>query len=135
MWCDVMWCDGTSIHAMSMISHEISWWDISVVQVIKLKQMIQVIQPIQQIQVMQVRLAHLWPDFWVIFIWYEMQICHLPCELPYFLSPNNQVHLSICLSLLLRAIQVFCCFIHSKIGKLREKNPPLIIWDSTKAAN
>ena len=33
MWCDVMWCDGTSIHAMSMISHEISWWDISVVQV------------------------------------------------------------------------------------------------------
>ena len=33
MWCDVMWCVGTSIHAMSMISHEISWWDISVVQV------------------------------------------------------------------------------------------------------
>ena len=33
MWCDVMWCDGTSIHAMLMISHEISWWDISVVQV------------------------------------------------------------------------------------------------------
>ena len=35
MWCDVrvMWCDGTSIHAMSLISHEIRWWDISVVQV------------------------------------------------------------------------------------------------------
>ena len=28
-----MWCDGMSIHAMSMISHEIGWWDISVVQV------------------------------------------------------------------------------------------------------
>ena len=39
---------------MLMISHEISWWDISVVQVI------------QVIQAMQVRLAHLWPDFWVI---------------------------------------------------------------------
>ena len=45
---------------MSMISHEISWWDISVVQVI------QVIQVMQLIQVMQVRLAHLWPDFRVI---------------------------------------------------------------------
>ena len=64
IWCDVMWwkddvmcCDGTSIHAMSMVSHEISWWDISVVQVI---------QVFLLIQVMQVRLAHLWPDFRVI---------------------------------------------------------------------
>ena len=42
---------------MSMISHEISWWDYSVVQVI---------QVMLLIQVMQVRLAHLWPDFRVI---------------------------------------------------------------------
>ena len=30
MWCDVMryFCD-TSIHAMSMISHKIGWWDFS----------------------------------------------------------------------------------------------------------
>ena len=48
---------GTSIPAMSMISHKISWWDIYVVQVK------QVIQVIQLIQVMQVRLGHLWPDF------------------------------------------------------------------------
>ena len=44
---------GTVIPAMSMISHEISWRDISVAQVI------QVIQVIKLIQVMQVRLAHL----------------------------------------------------------------------------
>ena len=52
-----------------MIPHQISWWDISVVQVIQVIQviqMIQVIQVIQLIQVMQVRLAHLWPDFRVI---------------------------------------------------------------------
>ena len=55
-----------------MISHEISWWDISVVQVIQVIQLIQVIQEIQVIQVMQlnkvmqVRLVHLWPDFQVI---------------------------------------------------------------------
>ena len=51
-------CD-TIIPAMSMLSHEISWWDISM--------LIQVIQVILLIQVMQVRLAHLWPDFRVIF--------------------------------------------------------------------
>ena len=51
---------GTSIHAMSMISHEINWWDISAVEVK------QVIQAIQLFQVMQVRLARLWPDFRVI---------------------------------------------------------------------
>ena len=48
------------IPAMSIIYDEISWWDISVVQV---KQVIKLIQ------VMQVRLAQLWPDFWVI--WYS----------------------------------------------------------------
>ena len=48
---------GTSISTMSMISHEICWWDISVVQVI---------QVIQLIRVIQVGLAHLWPDFRVI---------------------------------------------------------------------
>ena len=42
---------GTSIPAMSMISREISWWDISVVE------MIQVIQVLQLIQDNQVRLA------------------------------------------------------------------------------
>ena len=45
---------------MSMISYEISWWDISVVQVI---QVIKVIQVIQLFQVMQVGLAHQEPDF------------------------------------------------------------------------
>ena len=30
-------------------------------------QVIQVIKAIQLIQVMQVKLAHLWPDFWVIY--------------------------------------------------------------------
>ena len=54
---------GTRVPAISMVSHEISWWDISLVQEI---QVIQVIQVIQLIQVMQVRLAHLWPDFRVI---------------------------------------------------------------------
>ena len=49
---------GTSIPAISMISHEISWWGISVIQVIKVTQVIELIQ------VMQV--AHLWPDFRVI---------------------------------------------------------------------
>ena len=44
---------GTSIPAMSKISHEISWRDISVVD------MIQVIQVIQLIQDNQGRLAHL----------------------------------------------------------------------------
>ena len=48
---------GTSIPATSMISHEICWWDISVVKVI---------QAIQLIQVIKVGLTHLWPDFWVI---------------------------------------------------------------------
>ena len=48
---------GKSIPAMSMIYHEISWWDISVVQVIHM------IQVIQLIHVMQVRLGHLWPSF------------------------------------------------------------------------
>ena len=48
---------GTSIPAMLMISNEISWWDIFVVQVI---------QVMQLNKVMQVRLAHLWPDFRVI---------------------------------------------------------------------
>ena len=52
------------IPVMSMISHEISWWDISVVQVIQVIQVVQVNQPIQ---VMQVRLAHLWPDCRVIY--------------------------------------------------------------------
>ena len=51
---------GTSFLALSMISHEISWWDISVVE------MIQVVQVTQLIQDNQVRLAHLWVDFWVI---------------------------------------------------------------------
>ena len=63
-------CD-TIISAMSMISHEISYWDISVVQVIQVIQVIQiiqVIQVIQLIQVMQVRLARLLPDFQVILI-------------------------------------------------------------------
>ena len=53
-----------------------------------------------------------------------MQICpfHLTCELPYFISPNNQIHLSLCLSLLLRAMQVFiCCFIHSKLVNWERK--------------
>ena len=45
--------------SMSMISHEIIWWDTSMVQV---KQLIQVMQ------VMQVRLTHLWPNFSVIFL-------------------------------------------------------------------
>ena len=54
---------GTSIHAMSMISHKISWWDISVVEVI---QLIQVIQVIKLIQLMHVSLAHLWVDFRII---------------------------------------------------------------------
>ena len=49
----------TWIQEMSIIPHEISWSDISVVQVG---------QVIQLIQVMQGRLAHLWPDFRVIFI-------------------------------------------------------------------
>ena len=40
-----------------MISHEISYWDISVVQVIQVMQMIQVIEVIQ---VIQERLAYLW---------------------------------------------------------------------------
>ena len=44
---------GTTISAILMVSHEISWWDISVVQVI---------QVIQLIQVIQVRLAHLRPE-------------------------------------------------------------------------
>ena len=58
----------TSIPAMSLISHEISWWNISLVEVIQVIQGIQVMQEIQLIQVMQVRLAHLWPDFWVILL-------------------------------------------------------------------
>ena len=71
----VRYFSGIDIPAMSMISHEISWWDISVVQVIQVIQLIQVIQVIQVIhviqvmqlnKVMQVRLAHLWPDFRVI---------------------------------------------------------------------
>ena len=45
---------------MSMISHEMSWWDISVVEII------QVIRIIQLIQGNQVRLAHLWVDFRLI---------------------------------------------------------------------
>ena len=49
----------TIISAMTMISHENRYWYISVLQVI---------QVIQVIQVMQVRLAHLWPDFRVIFL-------------------------------------------------------------------
>ena len=53
---------------MSMISHKISWWGISVVQVI------QVIQVIQLICVMQVRLAHLWPNFRVIFVFLRLFI-------------------------------------------------------------
>ena len=52
------------IPVMSKISHEISWWDISVVQVIQVIQVVQVNQPIQ---VMQLRLAHLWPDCRVIY--------------------------------------------------------------------
>ena len=40
-----------------MISHEISWWDVSVVE------MIQMIQDVQLIQDNQVRLSHLWVDF------------------------------------------------------------------------
>ena len=51
-----------------MISHKISWWGISVVQVI------QVIQVIQLICVMQVRLAHLWPNFRVIFVFLRLFI-------------------------------------------------------------
>ena len=47
----------TSIPAMSMISHEIRNWDISVVQMIQVMQMIQVIEVIQ---VIQERLAYLW---------------------------------------------------------------------------
>ena len=87
MWCDVMWCDGTSIHAMSMISHEISWWDISVVQVSMLCQWYltklvgeiflgtddacdkseSVIDPVCPVSpVSPVSLAHLWVDFRVI---------------------------------------------------------------------
>ena len=50
-----------------MISDDISWWDISVVQVIQSMQFIQVIQ---LIQAMQVTLAHLWPDFRVVFIFF-----------------------------------------------------------------
>ena len=53
---------GIRIPAISMVSHEISWWDIFPLQVI------QVIQVIQLIQVMQVRLAYLWPDFRIIII-------------------------------------------------------------------
>ena len=53
---------GTSFPAMSIIYHEISWWDIFVVE------MIQVIQVIPLIQDNQVRLAQLWVDFRVIFI-------------------------------------------------------------------
>ena len=59
----------TWIQEMSIIPHEISWWDISVVQVV---------QVIQLIQVMQGRLAHLWPDFRVILlIWQRIQITYL----------------------------------------------------------
>ena len=53
----VRYFGGESISAISMISHEISWWDISVVQVIQVMQMIQVIEVIQ---VIQERLAYLW---------------------------------------------------------------------------
>ena len=56
---------GTIIPALSMISHEISWWDISVAQVK------QVIQVIQLIQVMRVRLAHLRVNFQIICCGYD----------------------------------------------------------------
>ena len=46
-----------------MISQEISWWDISLVQVI---------QVIQLIQVIQVGLVHLWSDFRVI--WWKTSV-------------------------------------------------------------
>ena len=61
---------GTSIPAISMIPHEIIWWDIFVVRVIHVIQVLQVIQVTQLIQVMQVTLAHLWPDFQVVLIFF-----------------------------------------------------------------
>ena len=54
-----------------MIFHEIIWWDISSVPVIQVIQVIQVVQVIQLIQAMEVKLAHLWPDCRVIFVWFK----------------------------------------------------------------
>ena len=57
-----------------MISHEISWWDISVVKVSRYQWYLTVVEMIEAIQVLiqliqdnQVTLAHLWVDFRVFF--------------------------------------------------------------------
>ena len=68
---------------MSMISHELSWWDISLVE------MIQVIHEMQLIQDNQVRLANLWVDFRVIFYCFY-SIIGFFARFPYFCSSHYQ---------------------------------------------